>query len=236
MILAITVPTIMTLTNWLGNHFTPELKDSLSSWSWPAMFLAFVICDDLIQYWWHRACHSPLLYGLHRAHHSANYMSIRVVYRNNLFYYMIMPNLWMAGFLVYLGLFEVYPFYLVIKMSVIFGAHSSLPWDKLFHSRSWLSPLPWIVERTISTPSTHHAHHGMYLEDGITNYKGNYGNMLFIWDMIFRTGHITRKYPQNYGIENLQESSWQQELMWPLVRKTPNSLGTIKQTKSPTTD
>ena len=224
MILIITVPTILTLTKMVGDAFVPQYKNMWSEWSWPAMFLALVLADDLFQYWWHRACHSPLLYGLHRAHHSANYMSIRVVYRNNLFYYMLMPNLWLVGFLVYFGLFEVYPIYLIIKMSIIFGAHSSLPWDKVLHSKPWLSPLGWVIERTISTPSTHHAHHGMYMDDGVTHYKGNYGNMLFLWDMIFRTGHITRRYPEHYGIENLQESTWQQELFWPLVQKTSNSV------------
>ncbi len=224
MILVLTVPSIIWATSWLGLTYFPELANIWVDWSWPAMLIMFIVCDDLVQYWWHRACHKPLLYGLHRAHHSANYMSIRVVYRNNLFYYMIMPNLWFTGFLIYLGLFEVYPYYLVAKMTIIFGAHSSLSWDKVLHSKSWLSPLGWVIERIFSTPSTHHAHHGMYIEDGVTNYKGNYGNMLFIWDMIFRTGHITRRYPKSYGIENLQESSWQQELLWPLVSHTSNSI------------
>jgi len=79
------------------------------------MLLMLIVFDDFVQYLWHRTCHKPFLYGLHRSHHSANYMSIRVVYRNNIFYYMIMPNLWFAGYLVYFGLFKVYPFYLVVK-------------------------------------------------------------------------------------------------------------------------
>jgi len=119
-----------------------------------------------------------------------------------------MPNRWLTGSMVYLGLMEVYPYYLVIRMSRFTGAHSSVPWDRLLHAKPWLLPLAWIIERAISTPSTHHAHHGIYINDGVTHYNGNYGNMLFIWDMIFRTGHIVRKYPKNFGIENLQESSW----------------------------
>ncbi len=229
MILVVTVPSILYLTELIGQSIVPELKNTLSNWSWPMMFIAFILADDLVQYWWHRACHSPLLYGLHRAHHSANYMSIRVVYRNNLFYYMIMPNLWLTGFLVYLGLFEVYPYYLVIKMSIIFGAHSSMSWDRLLHGKPWLTHIGWLVERTISTPSTHHAHHGMFIDDGVTHYKGNYGNMLFIWDMIFGTAHITRKYPRAYGIENLPESTWQQDLFWPVVRQTSNSIEPAEQ-------
>ncbi|PCI69628.1 MAG: fatty acid hydroxylase [Gammaproteobacteria bacterium] len=226
-ILVLTVPGIIWATNWIGQTFFSELKNTWSDLGWPMMLLMFIFFDDMVQYWWHRTCHKPLLYGLHRAHHSANYMSVRVVYRNNLFFYMIMPNLWITGFLIYFGLFEVYPYYLVAKMLVIFGAHSSLPWDRVLHSKPWLSPIGWLVERTISTPSTHHAHHGMHIEDGVTNYKGNYGNMLFIWDVIFGTAHITRKYPDAYGIENLEESSWQQELFWPLVSTTSNSMDDV---------
>jgi len=66
-----------------------------------------------------------------------------------------------------------------------------------------------------------------YCDARKTDYKGNYGNILFIWDMIFATGHITRKYPDSYGIENLQESSWQQELFWPLVSSTTNSVDKV---------
>ncbi|HFB67047.1 MAG TPA: fatty acid hydroxylase family protein [Aeromonadales bacterium] len=223
-ILAFTVPAVFAATAWLGHYFFPQYKNALADLSWPVMLLLLMIGDDMVQYWWHRLCHTPWLYGLHRAHHSANYMSIRVVYRNNLFYYMVMPSLWVSGFLLYLGLFKIYPYYLITKLTIIYGAHSSMPWDKMLHSKSWLSPLGWIIERTISTPSTHHAHHGMYKEDGITNYKGNFGNMFFLWDVIFGTAHITRKYPEQYGIENLQESSWQQELLWPLVSKTSNKM------------
>ena len=44
-----------------------------------------LIGDDMMQYWWHRLSHTYIpLYKLHRAHHNAKYMSIRIVYRNNL--------------------------------------------------------------------------------------------------------------------------------------------------------
>ena len=33
-----------------------------------------LIGDDLTQYLWHRASHTPLLWPLHRAHHSSAYM------------------------------------------------------------------------------------------------------------------------------------------------------------------
>ena len=55
----------------------PGSEGFLSHWPWWLMFLAFLLADDLTQYWWHRLSHSvPFLYGLHRAHHSASYMSV----------------------------------------------------------------------------------------------------------------------------------------------------------------
>ena len=72
----------------------PEWRDALAHWPVWAMIGTLLIADDLTQYWWHRLSHTSVMWPLHRAHHSASYMSVRVVYRNNLFYYLMMPGLW----------------------------------------------------------------------------------------------------------------------------------------------
>ena len=56
-----------------------------NQWLVLAIVGLLLLVDDLTQYWWHRLSHSPLLWPLHRAHHSAEYMSIRVTFRNNFF-------------------------------------------------------------------------------------------------------------------------------------------------------
>jgi sterol desaturase/sphingolipid hydroxylase (fatty acid hydroxylase superfamily) len=197
----------------------PAAAGALGHWPVWAMVLALLIGDDLMQYAWHRASHGvPFLYTLHRAHHSARYMSVQMVYRNNLFYYAFMPSMWVSGLLVYLGMGEVYVGYLVVKLSVIAGAHSSVAWDAPLYRVRALRPLMWIVERVISTPSTHHMHHGRHADDGITHYAGNYGNLLFFWDVLFGTARITRRYPASFGIENLSPQPWHVELSWPLAR------------------
>jgi sterol desaturase/sphingolipid hydroxylase (fatty acid hydroxylase superfamily) len=86
------------------------------------------------------------------------------------------------------------------------------------YKRRWLSPLMWVLERTISTPATHSAHHGRHLDDGVTHYKGNYGNLLFFWDVLFGTARITRRYPEKFGVENLDPVSAPRQLFWPLIR------------------
>lgn len=196
----------------------PGAADTLKNWPFLAVFVLFLIFDDMTQYWWHRLSHRVAwLYKLHRPHHNAEYLSIRVVYRNNLFYYLLMPGLWLSGVLIYLGGGWVYAVYIIIKMSVIYGAHSDVRWDTPFYKVKWLSPVMWIVERTISTPATHSAHHGKHASDGVTHYHGNYGNLLFFWDVLFGTAKITRRYPTEMGVENLPETSIAEQLIWPLV-------------------
>lgn len=219
LLLGLTFPLIFFLCNALLEHWAPQARGVLAELPWWAGVGLLLLCDDMTQYWWHRLAHRvPWLYALHRAHHSAGYMSIRIVYRNNSFYYLLMPGLWLSAALVYLGLAEIYYGYLIVKMAVIFGAHSSLPWDDRLYRIRALRPLMWLLERTISTPATHSAHHGQNAADGVTHYKGNFGNLLFFWDVLFGTAKITRRRPQAFGVENLRPVSWQHELFWPLLR------------------
>ena len=141
---------------------------------------------------------------------------MRLVYRNNIIYYAMMPSLWFAAVLLYLGLGWFYVGYVVIKMLVIIGAHSDLAWDAPLYRIKWLSPLMWVVERTISTPATHHAHHGRHRDDPAVHYKGNYGNLLFFWDVLFGTAKITRSYPRSYGVEDMPDATLGQQLLWPV--------------------
>ena len=220
LLMGVTLPLVTFLSSALLGYFAPQLKGSLSGLHWTLGLALFLVLDDMTQYWWHRLSHKvPFLYSLHRAHHSAPYMSIRIVYRNNSFYYLLMPGLWFSGVLLYMGLAQVYFGYLIVKMLVIFAAHSSVPWDdKLYHIRL-LRPLMWLLERTISTPATHSAHHGLNADDGVTHYKGNFGNLLFFWDVLFGSAKITRRRPEHYGIENMRPVTWQEELFWPLARR-----------------
>ncbi|MEZ5894466.1 MAG: sterol desaturase family protein [Parvularculaceae bacterium] len=76
----------------------PNAAGSLAHIPLIAGIALFLVFDDMMQYWWHRASHSVgWLYKLHRPHHNGEYLSIRVVYRNNIFYYLLMPGLWFSG-------------------------------------------------------------------------------------------------------------------------------------------
>lgn len=228
-LVTVTQPLALLAGAGLAGAIAPGAAGALAGLPVWAGVLLFLVFDDMTQYWWHRLSHeTPWLYQLHRPHHNAEYLSVRVVYRNNLFYYLLMPGLWFSGALIYLGLGWVYAGYIVVKMTVIIAAHCDVRWDGPLYRMKWLSPVMWVVERTISTPATHSAHHGRHQADGVTNYKGNYGNLLFLWDVIFGTAKITRKVPAEFGVENLPDTSVGEQLLWPLVRP-PAGLAAAKQ-------
>ena len=218
-------PGIFLFVLWFMGASFPELEDFYINSSFWWHLVAFLILDDLTQYWWHRLSHiNKKMWKLHRPHHVVEEMGVLVTYRNAVLYYAFMPGIWFSAVLIYLGMGYVYLFYLPIKLIVILLAHSETKWDRFLYRYKILSPLAWVIERIISTPSTHFAHHGLTSEDGVSNPNGNYGNLLFIWDVIFGTAKITRKYPSKFGAWNQLKEPWYVQLFFPLISsKNPKS-------------
>lgn len=200
-------------------YLLPELKN-IFDWVpfWWALFI-IAVADDLTQYWYHRLHHQiPWLWRFHRTHHSANYMGMAMAGRQNFIYTIFFSQIYLTSVLTYFGLGYAALFVGGIKSMITLSAHSSIPWDKPLYTYRILHPLAWILERAISTPATHHAHHANTSDDGIGHYKGNFGNMFFIWDVIFGTAKITRKYPTGYGIKHYKEEEWYAQFLWPLFK------------------
>ena len=135
--------------------------------------------------------------------------------------------------LLYLGFGWIFVGYSIVKLTVIIGAHSAVRWDQFLYRYRVLRPLAWVVERTISTPATHFAHHALTQDDGIGHYIGNYGNMLFLWDVLFGTARITRQYPPAYGLKDDRRhgsEKWYTQLLFPIFRskRAETVLGTEK--------
>jgi sterol desaturase/sphingolipid hydroxylase (fatty acid hydroxylase superfamily) len=218
-------PGIFLFILWFMGASFPGLEDYYLTSSLWWHIVAFLILDDLTQYWWHRLSHvNKKMWKLHRPHHVVEEMGVLVTYRNAVLYYAFMPGIWFSAVLIYLGMGYVYLFYLPIKLIVILLAHSETKWDKFLYRYKILSPLAWIIERTISTPSTHFAHHGLTAEDGVSHPNGNYGNFLFFWDIIFGTAKITRKYPSKFGAWNQLKEPWYVQLFFPIISsKDPRS-------------
>src|ERR1700761_7353485 len=197
----------------------PGLASSFSwvPFAWACLIIA--VYDDLTQYLYHRLHHQlPWLWRFHRTHHSAPYMGMAMASRQNIIYTIFFSQTYLLAALTYLGLGYAALFVTGIKSLITLGAHSSIPWDKPFYKYKVLHPVAWVLERLISTPATHHAHHAATTDDGVGYYKGNFGNMFFLWDIIFGTALISRQYPKAYGISHYEGDQWYAQLLWPIFK------------------
>ena len=55
----------------------------------------------------------------------------------------------------------------------------------------------------------------------IGNYKGHFGNMLFIWDLLFGTAHITQQHTAEVGLQDdrlLGKERWFHEMFFSLLQ------------------
>ncbi len=66
-LVAITQPLVILATQNMGEAWFSQWQGIWADWPWWAMFGVLLLGDDLTQYLWHRASHSPFLWPLHRA-------------------------------------------------------------------------------------------------------------------------------------------------------------------------
>lgn len=212
-------PAIIFIAVLMLNTIAPQYYQALVHLPFWALFLMVSLPDDLSQYWWHRKSHEwPWLWKWHRSHHAAREMGVFTTYRNGALFYAFMPNIWWLGFMTFFMPYEIIFTQLIVKQFIVIGAHSEFKWDRFLFKYKILHPVAWILERTISTPSTHFMHHGKSNADGISNNNGNFSNMYFFWDILFGTAKITRKYPEVYGIEDDPVDPWTAHIYYPFIK------------------
>lgn len=215
----LTKPGIVLLVMAVGQTLVPEWQTFLHSYPLWGVLIGYLLVDDFLQYWYHRFAHEyEWLWKLHRPHHTAEEMGFFVSYRNAALYYVLMPNIWWIGLVIFLGGAKAVAIGLILKQLVIIGSHSPTKWDQYLYRHKWLHPLAWVVERIFITPAVHFAHHGKSKADGISDPNGNFGNMFFFWDQLFGSALITRQYPKELGLQDDPKDPWTAHMFYPLVK------------------
>ena len=195
-----------------------DMAGSFSHIAFWKAFLVIFFVEELLHYWIHRYAHEwRWLWKIHRTHHSAQQLNVGVVYRYNIFWVMMLPQSWIGAFAIYLGQAEAFGAAILTTFITNLLTHSNYRWDLWLRRKiPWSEPIWWVIERVITLPDTHHAHHA-YGKDAHPN--GNYAVTLFIYDIIFGTAKIPNCKQVKYGLPISPRLHWAEELMWPLIRR-----------------
>jgi len=140
----------------------------------PLRLAAEVLLLDYLGYTWHRLLHAPLLWRLHRVHHSDLDMDLTTAWRFH-FGEMLASIPWRAGLPALLG----------VRPASVLGFEAVFEACTAFHHSNWR--LPFAVEhrlvRLLVTPRTHGIHHSQVQRET----DSNFGVVLTLWDRLHRT-------------------------------------------------
>ncbi len=198
---------IGSIAGYIATKFWPQHADTLSSVSfWLAFPLIFVI-NEFIHYWLHRAAHEwRWLWKIHRTHHSAESLNTGVLYRYNVFWVMMIPHTWIGAFAIYFGLGWAFVAAVLLTYIVNVLTHTNFRWDLWLREKMpWSEPAWKVIERLITLPDTHHAHHA-YGKEAHPN--GNYAISIFLFDIIFGTAKISNCRQSKYGLPISPRLHW----------------------------
>lgn len=217
-LMVITKPVVMFLAFQAMKLLFPSKENAFMNLSIGLGLIIFLLVDDFLQYWYHRSSHEyKWLWKHHRPHHAATEMGFLVSYRETIYFYMMMPNIWWLGVFTFLGGAIAVGIGIVLKQIIVISSHSLATWDSFFYKRPALMPILRVLERIFITPAFHHGHHAVSKIDGVGQPNGNYGNMFSIWDQLFGSATFTHAFPKDYGLPNDPKDSWASHTFYPLV-------------------
>ncbi len=179
----------------------PQAWGLLGRWPGWLQLAVFLLVNDFARYWLHRWYHrSPLLWRIHRVHHTAVEMDALSAFRVHILEALIKYGLLVLPFRV-LGLDDwIIILYSSVDVLKGFWHHANL--------RTYIGPLNYLL----NSAELHWWHHS--IEFTTTNV--NYGSIFSCWDWLFGTAYWPRgRWPAEIGVPGLAAfpESWAGQLV-----------------------
>jgi sterol desaturase/sphingolipid hydroxylase (fatty acid hydroxylase superfamily) len=160
------------------------------AWSIGGVTIAFALVSDFAVFLTHALHHwSPVLWELHKVHHTAEVLTPLTLYRKHPLYDLIsqvVKAVLTGGFqgIVLFAVFDEPRFFNVLGINVVYTAFN-LAGANLRHSHVWLSFGPRL-SRVFVSPAQHQIHHSV-----ATEHEGkNFGEVFALWDWMFGTLYV----------------------------------------------
>jgi len=211
----VTPPLVAVAVGFLFNSFFPHSTNRFASAPFWAVFPFWFVAEEMGHYWLHRWSHEwRWLWKLHRTHHSAERLNVGVIFRYNVFWTFLIPQTWFGAVAVHLGLLDVFAASTLITFIVNILTHTAYRWDLWLRRLPGMNPFFNVLEKVVTLPDTHHAHHGMGRK---AHMRGNYAVTIFLFDTLFGTSRIPRARQERFGLPG--RFDWKEELAWPVLRR-----------------
>ncbi|KZL20236.1 Fatty acid hydroxylase superfamily protein [Pseudovibrio axinellae] len=202
---------------WLLVVLFPHHSGFLSGVNFWLAFITYVLVEEYIHYWMHRLSHSvPWLWRLHKPHHLPEHVNVTIAFRENWLWFVVLPYSLMGAFMVWAGQAEAAIVAAAWKGSSEFMVHTNTRWDLKLHALPLTRPIMRVLEKFITLPDTHHAHHGL---GKYGHGMCNFGSFLFIFDIIHGTAKIPHHEQERFGVpDRVKVESWYEQLWWPMAK------------------
>jgi sterol desaturase/sphingolipid hydroxylase (fatty acid hydroxylase superfamily) len=202
----------------LARQFWPEDAGALATTAFWLAYPVLFVSNEFMHYWLHRYAHEwRWLWKIHRTHHSAQHLNTGVLYRYNVFWVMMLPHTWTGAVAVYFGLGGPFLAAILTTFFVNLATHTSYRWDLYLRAKMpWSEPAWKVLERVVTLPDAHHAHHAYGRE---AHPNGNYAISIFLFDVLFGTARTPNCRQTQFGLPISPRLHWAEELLWPVVSK-----------------
>jgi sterol desaturase/sphingolipid hydroxylase (fatty acid hydroxylase superfamily) len=169
---------------------------------WLKMILG-VMCLDFTSYWFHRMAHRlPLLWRLHRVHHSDTTMDTSTFFRGHPFEVLVFGTGNTVACIIFGLDLSILGLYFIIVLPFLVAQHANI------HLPAWTDR---IFGRVFITPNLHKVHHeqNQYYTDS------NFADIFIFWDKLFGTYKYLPVNQIRYGLKEFD--SMDRQKFWYLM-------------------
>jgi len=162
-----------------------------------AKLIIGVALFDMTTYWFHRMAHKiPLLWRLHRVHHSDTTMDSSTFFRGHPLEILVFGNAAIIAVAIFGMDMLSFGFYLLLFIPFAFLEHTNLSFPK------WLDKTVGLI---FVTPNFHKMHH----EQDQHYTDSNFSDIFIIWDRLFGTFTYKPVREVKYGLAEFEDKKKQ---------------------------
>jgi len=189
------------IVNALGAGWIPLSADG---WRFLPSLLAYLIAQDALEYWMHRAQHKvPFLWAMHRLHHSEEAYAARTTTR----------HFWLEAIIKSAICYPLLAVFFAVPLPILFAAGLIYTVNHVAaHMNVRLSLGRFSL--WIQNPQYHRIHHSTEPK----HYDKNFADLLPLLDVIFGTAHrpADGEFPSTGLVPSAKPATLFESFVWPL--------------------